>query len=150
MKHFSNPYRYLIYPSQCLTSENLTCDELIMKFVRHLFIVGSYILHMNIMCRKHVWHIDKCVDGWSMNLWMNECCTKFQFHVNPCVKCVFNAWYQCMKHTNYEWTNFAWFSLLHHEMLYLWWNATLKSILYDFDPTTICIILTSHTILVPR
>ncbi len=35
--------------------------------------------------------------------------------INSCVKYVFNAWYQCMKHTN-----FAWFPLLSHEMLSLW------------------------------
>jgi hypothetical protein len=29
--------------------------------------------------------------------------------INPFVKCAFNAQYQCMKHTNYEWTNNIWF-----------------------------------------
>ncbi len=40
--------------------------------------------------------------------------------IKPCVKCVFNALYSCMKCTNYEWTNFAQFPLLNHEMLSLW------------------------------
>jgi hypothetical protein len=40
--------------------------------------------------------------------------------INMCIKCVFNARYQCVKRTNYEWTNFAWFSLLNCEMLN-WW-----------------------------
>jgi hypothetical protein len=39
--------------------------------------IGSHILHMNIMHWKQVWHADKCVDGWSMKLWMNECHTNF-------------------------------------------------------------------------
>jgi len=42
--------------------------------------------------------------------------------INMCVKCVFNARHQCMKHTNHEWTNFAQFPILSHEMLNLWWN----------------------------
>jgi hypothetical protein len=33
----------------------------------HLFI-GSYILHTNSMCSKHVWHTNKCVNGWNSNL----------------------------------------------------------------------------------
>jgi hypothetical protein len=33
--------------------------------------------------------------------------------------CVFNAQYQCMKHTNYEWMKFTWFSSLSCEMLSL-------------------------------
>jgi hypothetical protein len=40
--------------------------------------------------------------------------------INLCVKYVFNAKYQCVKCTNYEWTNFARFSLLNCEMLSLW------------------------------
>jgi len=39
--------------------------------------------------------------------------------IKLCVKCAFNARYQCVKCTNYEWTNFAQFSLLNHEMLNL-------------------------------
>ncbi len=39
--------------------------------------------------------------------------------INSCVKCVFNAWYQCLKHTNYEWTNVTQFLFLSHEMLSL-------------------------------
>ncbi len=68
--------------------------------------MGLYILHMNIMHQKQIWHIDKCVDEWSMKLWMNGC-----LPINPCVDCVFNAWYHNVKHTNYEWTNITWFHL---------------------------------------
>jgi hypothetical protein len=52
---------------------NLTYDELLMKIVQVCSFIGSYILHKNIMCYKHVWHINKCVDKWNTNLWMNEC-----------------------------------------------------------------------------
>jgi hypothetical protein len=47
---------------------NLACDELIMKIMWSLFIhrfIDSYILHMNIMHWKYVWHTDKCVDEWT-------------------------------------------------------------------------------------
>ncbi len=37
--------------------------------------------------------------------------------INLCVKCVFNARYYCVKHTNYEWLNFTQFPLLSYEML---------------------------------
>ncbi len=86
----------------------------------HSFI-GLYFLSMNIIYWKHVWHIDKCVNKWNTNLWMNKCHTKFRiFFIKPCVKCVFNAWYLCVKCTNYEWMNFAQFPLLNCEMLSLW------------------------------
>jgi len=72
--------------------------------------------------------MDKCVDGWSMNLWMNECYTNFApYYINLCVKCVFNVQYQCMKHMNYEWMNFARFPLLSHEMLNLWYSISWTS-----------------------
>jgi hypothetical protein len=29
------------------------------------------------MCWKHIWYMDKCVDGWSTNQWMNKCDTNF-------------------------------------------------------------------------
>ncbi len=51
--------------------------------------------------------------------WMNVTWIS-HLSLNSCVKCIFNAWYYCMKHINYEWTNFAWFPLLGHEMLSLW------------------------------
>ncbi len=70
---------------------------------------------MNIMHWKHVWHMDKCVDEW-----MNECHTNFTLPMNSCVKCVFNARYQCVIRTNYEWINVTWFPFLSHEMLSLW------------------------------
>jgi hypothetical protein len=41
--------------------------------------------------------------------------------INSCVKCAFNAQYQYVKCTNYEWTNVTWFSFLNHEILSLWW-----------------------------
>jgi hypothetical protein len=43
----------------------------------HLFI-GLYILHMNTMHWKHVWHMDKCIGRWIMSLWFNEC-----YDLNP-------------------------------------------------------------------
>jgi len=51
-----------------------------------------YILHMNIMCWKHIWHMDKCVDGWSRNLWMSDCHMNFAFsYKSMCQMC-----FQCM------------------------------------------------------
>ncbi len=41
--------------------------------------IGSYILQTNIIYWKHTWHMDKCVNRWSTNLWMNECHTNFTF-----------------------------------------------------------------------
>jgi hypothetical protein len=43
-------------------------------------------------------------------------------HIYLCVKCVFNAWYLYVKCANYEWINFARFSLLICCMLNLWWH----------------------------
>jgi hypothetical protein len=34
---------------------------------------------------------------------------------------------------NYEWTNFAWFPLLSHEMLNLWWNELWLEMLIAFE-----------------
>ncbi len=96
---------------------DLTCNKLIMK-IRSF--ISSYIWHMNIMHWKHIWHMDNCVDEWSMNLLTNECHTNFVSSNKSCVKCAFNAQYQCMKHTNYEWTNDTRFPFLNHEMLSLW------------------------------
>jgi len=63
-------------------------------------------------------------EGWN-NKWTNV--TQIShLPINFCVKYVFNAQYQCMKCTNYEWTNFAWFPLLSHEMLSLWCKEMLK------------------------
>jgi hypothetical protein len=59
----------------------------------------------------------KCVNELNTNLWMLH---KFHIFLEICVKCVSNAQYQCVKCTNHEWTNFAWFSLLNHKMLSLW------------------------------
>jgi len=74
---------------------------------------------------KHVWHMDKCVDEWSRNLWMNVTLISHLF-IKLCVKCVFNVWYQWVKFTNYEWTNFAQFLLLNCEMLNLRPQELLK------------------------
>jgi hypothetical protein len=95
---------------------NLACDELIMKLCEVHSFISSYILYKNIMHWKHVRHIDKCVYEWQMNFtWI------LHLLINMCVKCVFNAQYQCVKCTNYEWMNFAWFPLLNNEMLSLRW-----------------------------
>jgi hypothetical protein len=65
-----------------------------------------------------------------MNEWMNV--TKIlHLLINLCVKCVFNAQYQCVKCTNYEWTKFAWFSLLSCEMLSLWWHLYKHNMPWD-------------------
>jgi hypothetical protein len=53
---------------------------------------------------------------WTNVMWISH------LPINLCVKCVFNGRYQCVKHMNYEWTNFAWFLLLSREMLSLWWR----------------------------
>jgi hypothetical protein len=66
--------------------------------------VGSYILHTNIMHWKHIWHTDKCVDGWSTNLWMNECHTNFA----SSNKSVCQTGFQCI--------------ILVHETYKLWMN----------------------------
>jgi len=66
--------------------------------------IGLYILHTNIMHSKHVWYTNKCVDGWSMNLWMNECHINFtSFYISACWMC-----FQC--------------TMLMHEMYKLWIN----------------------------
>jgi hypothetical protein len=52
-------------------------QQLIWKLCNVHSLIGSYILQMNIMGWKHVWHIDKCVYKWNMNLWMNECHMNF-------------------------------------------------------------------------
>jgi hypothetical protein len=56
---------------------NLACDELIMKISEVRSFTGSYILHTNVMCWEHIWHTNKCVDGWNTNLWINKCDIKF-------------------------------------------------------------------------
>ncbi len=59
--------------------------------MQNLFI-GLYILHTNIMCWKHVWHMKNCVDDWNINLWMNECHTNFaSSYKSMCQMC-----FQCM------------------------------------------------------
>ncbi len=47
------------------------------KYCKVHSFIGPYILHMNIMCWKYIWHMDKCVDEWNMNIRMSECQTNF-------------------------------------------------------------------------
>jgi hypothetical protein len=50
--------------------------------------ISSFILHTNIMCWKHVWHMNNCVNGWSTNLLINECHTNFaSFYKSMCWMC---------------------------------------------------------------
>jgi hypothetical protein len=66
--------------------------------------LGLYILHMNVMCGKHVWHVNKCVYEWGTNLWMKKCCTNFaSSYKSMCQMC-----FQCtiLIHETYElWMN---------------------------------------------
>jgi hypothetical protein len=71
---------------------NLTFNKLIMKIMWSLFIHSLYIWHMNIMHWKHIWHIDKCVDRWNMNLWMNKChmnfASSYKYVCQMCIQCM--------------------------------------------------------------
>jgi hypothetical protein len=61
-------------------------------------------------------HMNVLIDEVQTYEWMNV--TQISYlPINICVKCVFNAWYQCVKHIIYEWMNFAWFLLLSCEIL---------------------------------
>jgi hypothetical protein len=79
------------------------------------------LFRTKIMCWKHVWHTNKCVDKWNMNLWMNEC------HINfaSCNKFVFQMCFQCtilVCETYKLWLNkICMISIINHEMLNLWW-----------------------------
>ncbi len=79
----------IAYSSALIT--NFACDELIMKIVWVRSFIGLYILYTNIMHWKPIWHMDKCVDKWSTNLWMNECHTNFtssnKFVCQVCFQC---------------------------------------------------------------
>jgi hypothetical protein len=69
-------------------------------------------------------HMNVLIDEVQTYEWTNV--TQISYlPINLCVKCVFNAWYQCVKHTNYEWMNFAWFLLLSCEMLSSWWKCQI-------------------------
>jgi hypothetical protein len=57
---------------------------------------------------------------------MEQMSQNLQLPITLCVNYVYNAWYQCVKHTNYEWMNFAWFPLLSTEMLSLWWKTKTR------------------------
>ncbi len=75
----------------------------------------------------HFTHVENMFDTW-INVVTNEMWTykwanitwSLHFYINSRVKYVFNAPYQCVKNTNYEWTNFARSPLLNCEMLNLW------------------------------
>jgi hypothetical protein len=86
--------------------KNLTSDKLIMKILRSLFIYKFiHFAHVhNIICWKHIWHMDKCVDGWSTNLWMNKCYMNFTFSN----KSLSQMYFQC--------------TISIHEMYELWMN----------------------------
>jgi hypothetical protein len=81
-----------ILVSKILLFTHLTCDELIMKIMQsssiHRFV---RFVHTNILQWKHIWHIDKCGNGSSMNLWMNKCHTDFtssnKFVCQMCFQC---------------------------------------------------------------
>jgi hypothetical protein len=74
------------------------------------------------LCVENVFNtrINVSMDEVQIHEWTNVT-QILHLHINLCVKCVLNAWYQCVKHTNYKWMNFAWFPLLSCEMLSLWW-----------------------------
>ncbi len=76
---------------------NLACDE-------NCSFIGSYILCTNIIRWKYIWHMNKCVDRWSTNVWMNECHTNF----TSSNKFVFQMSFQC--------------TILVYEMDELWMN----------------------------
>jgi hypothetical protein len=88
----------------------------------HAKLIYSWVLtfYTKILC------IENTFNTWinvSMNKvrtyeWMNVT-QILHFPINPCVKCVFNAQYQCVICTNYEWTNVTWFPFLSCEMLSL-------------------------------
>jgi hypothetical protein len=59
---------------------------------------------------------------WTIVTWI------FHLPINPRVKCVLNAWYECVRHMNYEWTNYAWFPFLSCEMLNLWCYVAKKGV----------------------
>jgi hypothetical protein len=94
----------------------------------HSFI-GSYILHMNIMCWKHVWHTDKCVYKWNINLWMNECHMNFvsfnEFVYQMCFQCtilickIYELWINefCTISISKSW-----------DVKFVMWGCTLKDI----------------------
>jgi len=72
-----------------------------LKFV-HLFIHLTRV--HKIICWKHIWHMDKCVDGWSTNLWMNKCYMNF----TSSNKSMCQMYFQC--------------TISMHEMYELWMN----------------------------
>jgi hypothetical protein len=75
-------------------------SRLVIEIVQNSFIYNSYILHINIVHWKHIWHTNY------RRMW-NSCdiCSFIHLyfihqHNYPCVKCVFNIWYSCVKCTN--------------------------------------------------
>jgi hypothetical protein len=86
--------------------------------------VGTLFVHGFIcfVCWNHIWHMYKCADEWSMNLWMKELCIILYVHMSNMFLMrdiyVWNVW-------THEWMNFTWFSLLNHWMLNLWCKEVL-------------------------
>jgi len=74
-----------------------------------------------IMHWKQIWHTNKCFDEWNKTYERTSIERLSHLPINSCVKCIFNAQYQCVKRTNYIWTNVAWFLFISHEILSLWW-----------------------------
>jgi hypothetical protein len=100
---------------------NLTCYELILKIVQSSFIYRFIQLtHGYHALKTCLTQINVLIDNVQTYEWTNVIGISYLL-INPCFKCVFNAWYQCVKHKNYEWKNFAQFSLLNRLMLSLWW-----------------------------
>jgi tRNA U38,U39,U40 pseudouridine synthase TruA len=63
-----------------------------------------------------------CIEN-TLDTQINVLMDEIQIYDWTNVKYVFNAQYQCVKCTNYEYIFFARFPLLSHEMLNLWWRA---------------------------
>ncbi len=101
---------------------NLKSHELVMKIMQILFIHNSYVSSIDIM------H-EKTFDIWIYKKMWNLCdiCSFISSHficqyIYRCVKCVFNAWYSCVKCTNLWMDKLCTISLLIHCMLNLWCN----------------------------
>ncbi len=108
---------------------NLTYNKLIMRACKVCSFISSYILHINIMCWKHIWHTDKCVDEWSTTLWMNKCHMNFACSYKSMFQTCFQYTISMCK-THELWMNkFCTISIkLNHEMLSLWCNYNIVTL----------------------
>jgi hypothetical protein len=74
------------------------------SFVRISYFWAKDMKSFSKMSWKHIWHMDKCVNKWNMNIWMNKCHTNFAyFYKSMCQMC-----FQCIisMHEMYKlWTN---------------------------------------------